>query len=66
MDLTEGQRAELKHLAGHAPLPYVRRKALALLNLADGRTVVDVAAVLRVTRQTVYNWERRYREKGVK
>ena len=65
MDLTKEERAELEQLARHAELPYIRRKALVLLSLADGRAIIEVAGVLRVTRQTVYNWQRRYMEKGV-
>jgi len=41
--LTDEQRAELIWLRDHAPKPYLRERAAALLKVADGQPVYKVA-----------------------
>ena len=65
MQLTQGERGALESAARYGHPGYVRTKALALLNVADGRTVCEVAAIFRVSRQTVYAWCRRWRAEGL-
>lgn len=65
MELAECQRKELQWLARHAQKPYLRTKALVLLGRADGRAVAELAQILRISRQSVYNWERDYLAAGV-
>ena len=67
LELSAAERAELVHLRDSAPVPYLRERAAALLNIADGAIAAQVAreGLLR-TRQpdTVYAWLRRYRADG--
>jgi hypothetical protein len=49
--LSAEQRAELTRIRGHHTKRYVRERAAAILQVADGKTVADVA--------------RRYRDQGV-
>lgn len=65
MDLNEGQRAELVQESRCGQPAYVRTKALVLLNRAEGRTVSELAKVFRVSRQSIYDWQDRYREAGI-
>jgi len=65
MELSEGQQKELVQQARSGQPAYVRVKALALLNRADGRTVQEVARIFRVSRPSVYLWERRYQQRGI-
>lgn len=65
MNLTQEQWQELTRMARRGQPAYVRPKALALLNLAEGRAVKEVAASLRVSRQSVSAWRHRYLEQGV-
>ncbi len=65
MDLSDGQRAELARVARHGEPGYVRTKALVVLNRADGRSVSDLAGVFRVSRQAIYEWQRRYERSGI-
>jgi transposase len=50
------QRAELEFLASYSRIADERCRALALLWLDEGETVEQVAELLRVSRQTIYNW----------
>jgi len=54
--LNPQERAALEQAASTAMLAPVARRAQALLWLADGRSLSDVAKSLTVSRQTVYNW----------
>lgn len=65
MDLNEQQREELRRVARQGQPAHLRSKALAMLGLDEGRSVGEVAGSLRVSRQAVYNWRRRYLEQGV-
>lgn len=52
--------AELKRVSDAASF----RRRLALLELEHGRTVTEVAQLLRVTRQAVYDWIDAFRRYG--
>jgi transposase len=65
MELSRKQQKELEWLSHHGEPGYLRVKALALLNRADGRSVRAVSRILRVSRPAIYGWQRRYRESGV-
>jgi hypothetical protein len=56
-------RGELEDLVTHTPLVKERSRAQALLWLADGESVEQVAELLRVSRQTVYNCAERFRQR---
>jgi transposase len=62
--LTDRQRSELEYLVGHTPLAKERSRAQAILWLAEGRPVEEVADLLGVSRQTVYNWVGRFTRRG--
>lgn len=68
LPLTAAQRQELEHLRDHAPQPYLRERAAALLKVAAGAPVARVArAGLLKPRQpeTLAAWLARYRVGGV-
>jgi transposase len=58
--LTDRLRGELEGLVARTPLAKERCRALALLWLAEGRPVGEVAELLHVSRQSVYNWVDRF------
>jgi transposase len=60
LELTSWQRHRLRRqLAGTEDVRLFRR-TLAVLELDHGRSVADIARMLGVTRQTVYNWVEAY------
>jgi transposase len=66
--LTPRQRRALVRVRDHHPRPYLREKAAALLKLADGWSLRDVAAfgLLKPrSRNTVASWLHRYRHRGL-
>lgn len=65
MELTADQRMELERRGRTGRPAHLRVKALALLNIADGRPVADVAAMFRVSRQALYDWRKRYAASGI-
>jgi transposase len=65
MELSQQERRELTAVARRGEPGYLRVKALALLNLAAGRSVTEVASLLLVSRESIYFWQRRYRSSGV-
>ena len=65
MKINEQQRKELEDVARCGQPAYIRRKALVVLNLGEGRSITEVARIFRVSRQSVYEWRRRYREEGI-
>jgi transposase len=65
MVITCDQRRDLEKAARCGKPLYVRRKALALANLAEGRSVREVSRVLRVLRPSVYLWQSRYLKEGL-
>jgi transposase len=64
MDLSTRERRELRALARRGEPGYLRVKALALLNLGAGQSVSTVARLLWVSRESVYQWRRRYQADG--
>ena len=56
ISLSDQERDVLAHLTAQAILTPEARRAQALLWLADGTSPQTVAARLRISRQTVYNW----------
>ena len=61
--LTDRLRGALENLVTHTPLAKERSRAQALLWLAEGESVEQVAELLQVSRQTVYNWVERFRQR---
>ena len=62
--LSDRRRGELEDIVSHTPLAKERCRAQALLWIADGSAVGDVADLLHVSRQTVYNWLSRFQERA--
>src|SRR3954453_2879398 len=60
LSLSRRQRGELEDIASRAPLVKERSRAQALVWLAEGSDVSDVAELLDVSRQTIYNWLSRF------
>jgi len=56
VQLTPGQRRQFRNHLGRAADAGHYRRLLAVLELDRGRTAAEVAGLLRVTRQSVYNW----------
>ncbi|MGE5754885.1 MAG: helix-turn-helix domain-containing protein, partial [Planctomycetaceae bacterium] len=52
--LSDRQRGELEDIVYHTPLAKERCRAQALLWIAQGSDVGEVAELLHVSRQTVY------------
>jgi transposase len=65
MNLSLKERRELMGVARRGQPAYLRPKALALLHLADGRSVIEVADMFRVSRQSIYDWRKRYQQSGL-
>ena len=67
IDLSPGQEAELTALRDHAPKPYVRERAAAILKVAAGTSQREVArtGLLRPrSRGAVGRWVARYLAEG--
>src|SRR5438093_4184442 len=64
MRLTARDRATLEQAARHSGDARSARRALALLDLADGQRPGQVAARYRVSRSTVYEWVARWDDAG--
>lgn len=62
--LTSEQRERLEVEAREVDEAHIYRRAAALLAVDRGYPVAEVAGVLGVTRQTIYNWLRTYGEAG--
>jgi transposase len=58
--LSDRLRGELEALLAHTPSAREWCRARALLWLAEGRSVAEVADLLLVSRQSVYNWADRF------
>ena len=61
--LSDRLRGELEGLVAHTPLAKERCRAQALLWLAEGDSAGQVAELLHVSRQTVYNWAERFQQR---
>jgi transposase len=60
VQLTPPQRRKLRTQLRRAERAGPYRRLLAILELDRGQSVAAVAALLRVTRQSVYNWTRSF------
>jgi transposase len=63
LNLSSKERAALTHLIAHTSDARILQRAYALLWLADGKTYPTIADQLSVSRQTVYNWVERFRQR---
>jgi len=66
--LTETEEQELIRLRDHAPKPYLRERAAALLKVADGQSAASVArhGLLRSRKpDTIYSWLDRFLIDGI-
>lgn len=61
--LTDRQRIELEGLMFHTHPAREHCRAQAVLWLSEGEAVERVAELLHVSRQTIYNWADRFRER---
>ena len=61
--LSNRQRIELQDFTLHSPSARECCRALAVLWLAEGETAEQVAELLYVSRQTVYNWAERFQQR---
>jgi hypothetical protein len=68
IELTVEQREQLMKVRDHHELPYMRERASAILKIADGVSGRETA-LRRLVRphwqDTIYEWVKRYRAKGV-
>jgi transposase len=64
LSLSDRQRGELERIVSRTPVAKERCRAQALLWIADGADVAEVAELLQVSRQTVYNWLSRFQERA--
>jgi transposase len=62
--LSDRQRGELEELVSHTPSAKERCRAQALLGIAEGSDVGEVAELLKVSRQTIYNWLSRFQQRA--
>lgn len=67
IELSEEERAQLEHWVKNPPQPYLRYRARAILQVASGVTIAQVAQTLRlrVHRTTVSEWVRRFQENRI-
>jgi transposase len=68
LDLSQEQEGELTHAMKHAPKAYVRMKAAAILKVAAGQSMRQVALYGLLHRgafETVREWIRRYLQEGL-
>src|SRR5947209_9995306 len=64
LSLSQRQCGELEQLVSHTPLAKERCRAQALLWIAEGSDVAEVAVLLKVSRLTIYNWLRLIQARG--
>lgn len=68
IQLSEAQRAELRHTRAHHPKAYVRERAAAVLKVAAGaliQAVAETGLLKRHEPETVRGWIDRYLEAGL-
>jgi len=67
IELSEAERAKLQAWVKNPPKPYLRKRARAILLVAEGWPLYKVAAHarIRVHRTTVSEWVRRYLAEGI-
>jgi len=62
LQLTSSQRRQLQQQLRHPPDARSYRRTLAILQIGQGQSIAEVADLLGVTRQSVYNWVEAYRQ----
>jgi transposase len=62
--LSDRQRGEWEVVVSHSPLAKERCRAQALLGIAEGADVGEIAELVQVSRQTIDNWLSRFRERA--
>lgn len=62
--LTTYQRRKLQYMLQETPDARVYQRTLAVLERSRGRGIAQIAALLGVTRQSVYNWVQTYLNRG--
>jgi len=68
IELTEAMRQDLEYLVKASPKPYVRERASAILQIADGKCASEVAegGLLQKRRiNTVCEWVKRFLAEGI-
>src|SRR5688572_22279281 len=64
LKITSWQRRRLQRQLEEARDARLYRRTLAVLEFDRGRSAADIARMLRVTRQSVYNWVEAYTRAG--
>ena len=67
IQLSEADRAQLERWTKSPPRSYLRYRAQAILQIADGKPVYQIAKQLklRVHRTTISSWAQRYLAEGL-
>lgn len=68
VELSEVQQQELQQVRDHQPKAYLRERAAAILKVAGGQTLTQVAEYglhKRHEPETVHEWIKRYLEAGL-
>lgn len=69
IELNEAQKQELEQTRDHAQLAYLRERAAAILKVAAGQTITEVAkqGLLKPRKhETLREWLKRYLDAGLK
>ena len=67
IELKGEEQSQLERWVRNPPQPYLRERARAILRIAKGETIYQVARTLRIRvhRTAVSEWAHRFREEGV-
>ncbi len=68
INLSESQRDELKKVRDSHPKPYMRERASAVLKVADGELMTNVAEhglLKRHEPETIHRWIKSYQKQGL-
>jgi putative transposase len=66
VDLSREEKKQLSSFASSRSLPHAQvTRAKIVLLAAEGKTNIEIAAILSTTRETVGCWRKRYLEKGI-
>jgi hypothetical protein len=65
VELTEPEKQTLQQLSRKHPHQDFRTRGLALLGLASGRRVHEIAVELEVSNKSVYNWAHSWNNRGL-
>lgn len=67
IELSQSQQQELKHIRDHHPKPYLCERAAAILKIASGYTLTEIAERGLLSRhepETVHLWVKKYLSSG--